>query len=322
MIIPKIDKNKLQAPFPYFGGKSKIAFIVWEAFGDVKTYTEPFFGSGAVLLGRPNYNYTNQIEIICDSDGYICNVWRALQFAPDEVAKYCDWPVNHIDSTVRRNKLIEDEEYLLRNLLNDDEWYNSKLAGYWIWLASCWIGGGITSGNKIYKLGQIPNLIKLTGVHKLSIRFNAEEDSKQVTEPYNLNIYTWFRELSERLRYTQVVCGDWSRVCGGNWQDTRGIVGMFFDPPYSHSIGRDNNLYHHDNDVTKEVETWCLERGKKESYRIVLAGYEGEYEVLEKEGWLIKTWKSQGGYSNQNKTKNLNRYRERLWFSPHCLKIS
>lgn len=41
---------KLKAPFPYFGGKSKVAHLVWERLGDVHTFIEPFFGSGAVLL--------------------------------------------------------------------------------------------------------------------------------------------------------------------------------------------------------------------------------------------------------------------------------
>lgn len=43
----------LRAPFPWFGGKRKVAEEVWRRFGRVENYVEPFFGSGAVLLGRP-----------------------------------------------------------------------------------------------------------------------------------------------------------------------------------------------------------------------------------------------------------------------------
>ena len=50
----------LQAPFPYFGGRSTIAHKVWSALGDVKMYMEPFFGSGAVLLNRSGWE--NKIE--------------------------------------------------------------------------------------------------------------------------------------------------------------------------------------------------------------------------------------------------------------------
>ena len=37
----------LRAPFPWFGGKRRVAPEVWERFGDVPNYVEPFFGSGA-----------------------------------------------------------------------------------------------------------------------------------------------------------------------------------------------------------------------------------------------------------------------------------
>lgn len=44
----------LKAPFPWFGGKRRVADVVWRAFGDVPNYVEPFAGSLAVLLGRPH----------------------------------------------------------------------------------------------------------------------------------------------------------------------------------------------------------------------------------------------------------------------------
>lgn len=44
----------MKAPFPYFGGKSKVSDLVWGLLGaDVMNYVEPFAGSLAVLLGRP-----------------------------------------------------------------------------------------------------------------------------------------------------------------------------------------------------------------------------------------------------------------------------
>ena len=43
----------LRAPFPYFGGKYRAAPTVWAALGDVGLYIEPFAGSAAVLLARP-----------------------------------------------------------------------------------------------------------------------------------------------------------------------------------------------------------------------------------------------------------------------------
>ncbi len=40
----------LKAPFPWFGGKSRAAELIWSRLGDVSNYVEPFAGSLAVLL--------------------------------------------------------------------------------------------------------------------------------------------------------------------------------------------------------------------------------------------------------------------------------
>ena len=320
-----------QAPFPYFGGKASVADIVWAALDDVKHYIEPFFGSGAVLLARPDYQPGVHIESVNDADGFICNVWRALQANPDEVAKWCDWPVNHCDLSARKLVLNREGPRLTEQLIADEAYFDPKLAGYWIWAASCWIGRGLTrigsipnlgsGGMGVHKMGQIPRLTGGgMGVHKVSTAVSPDA-TRDVREPYSTNLYVWFRALSERLRYVRVVCGDWTRVCGGDWQDKKGTVGMFFDPPYSHDAGRDNALYGVESDCAKTVAKWCAERGGRESYRIVLAGYEGEHGWLENEGWRAVVWKARGGYGHQavDGTGMANRHRERLWLSPHCI---
>lgn len=55
----------LKSPYPYFGGKSKIAAEVWKRFGNTPNYVEPFFGSGAVLLARP---HKPGLELVNDVD--------------------------------------------------------------------------------------------------------------------------------------------------------------------------------------------------------------------------------------------------------------
>jgi DNA adenine methylase len=318
-------------PAPYFGGKSAVAKDVWGALGQPKHYIEPFLGSGAVLLARPNYQPDVHIETVNDSDGFLCNVWRALQFSPDETARWCDWPVNHADLMARKAALIKNEGRLLEGLAGDDKWHDPVMAGYWIWAASCWIGRGLTrpgsiphvsdSGSGVHALGQIPNVSRGgNGVHSLGKRPDVSCEGRGVREPYNTNLFTWFRQLSERLRYVRVVCGDWTRVCGGNWQDNMGIVGMFFDPPYSADTGRDMDIYHQDSHhVAKDVNAWCLARGAKPLYRIVLAGYYEEHENLLQHGWKVTRWKAHGGYSHLgNGKRKANRHREALFISPHC----
>lgn len=142
--IPPIDgaqrpvppRSGLKAPFPWFGGKSRAAHLVWPRFGDVPNYVEPFAGSLAVLLRRPTVPGN---EIVNDLDCYVSNAWRAMASAPDEVASYCDWPVNEADLHARHRWLHGRIEFRQR-MENDPDYFDARIAGYWIWGLSCWIG--------------------------------------------------------------------------------------------------------------------------------------------------------------------------------------
>lgn len=299
----------LQAPFPYFGGKSSIAYKVWEYLGDVKHYMEPFCGSLAVLLNRPNPQH-NHMETVNDADGHIVNVWRAIKKAPDAVAEVADYPVFHIELNVRRRILRENSEGLKEKLMADEDYYDARLAGYYIWAASCWIGGGLTSHGRPHLSGDV-------GIHKTGKRPNLADTGVGIHRP-QVHIYQWMQDLADRLRRVRVTCGDWTVICNGEWQNSKGTVGIFFDPPYSDK-DRSNGLYAVDSyDVAHDVRQWCIERGSREDYRIVLAGYYEEHEELLNHGWRAFRYKVQGGYGNRNKNGYINRFRETLFISPYC----
>lgn len=128
----------LKAPFPWFGGKSRVAHLVWERFGDVPNYVEPFFGSGAVLLARP---HSPRVETVNDKDCYLSNFWRSVQHDPEAVAYYADWPVNENDLHSRHKWLVNQGEFRER-LAADPDYFDSKIAGWWVWGISQWIGSG------------------------------------------------------------------------------------------------------------------------------------------------------------------------------------
>jgi hypothetical protein len=132
----------------------------------------------------------------------------------------------------------------------------------------------------------------------------------------------WFGRLRDRLRQVRVCCGDWIRVCGSHSVTTRlGLTGIFLDPPYGDEADRDMNLYAVDcGKVASRVRAYCLERGVDPQMRIALCGYEGEHDELEKHGWAVVAWKAQGGYGNRSDKGRKNKERERIWFSPYCLK--
>lgn len=206
---------------------------------------------------------------------------RVAHGDPDAVARWCDWPVNHADLISRKAYLNAHYHTLLERLCRCDGYYDAKLAGYYIWAASCWIGHGLIYPTQRPHLGN-PGV----GVHAKGQIPHLAHAGKGVQKPYNGNVYAWLRRLSERLRYVRVVCGDWSQVCGGNWQDgSWPTVGMFFDPPYSDKAERDARIYAVDSlQVAYEVRQWCVERGRRENYRIVLAGYYDEHAELLDQG--------------------------------------
>ncbi len=308
----------LRAPFPWFGGKSRVAHLVWERFGDVYNYVEPFFGSGAVLLGRP---HVAKMETINDLDCFVANFWRALQHAPDAVAEYADNPVNETDQHARHLWLIQQTDFS-EKMKTDPEFYDVKIAGWWVWGQSIWIGSGWCAGlGKLPHLGNggkgvcrpLPHLGRGgTGVCRKPPHLGDGGTDKKD------QLLEYMRGLAERLRMVRVCCGDWSRVCGPSVTFKQGITGVFLDPPYGEAATRGGGLYTNDDlTVSKQVCAWAVENGNNPKLRIALCGYEGEHTVPD--GWECVSWKAQGGYKGDD---NTNSRRERIWFSPHCIKKS
>jgi DNA adenine methylase len=131
--------GQLRAPFPWFGGKRLVADHVWQRFGDVATYNEPFAGSLAVLLNRPT---PPRVETVNDLDCYLANFWRALQRDPEQVASYADWPVNEADLHARHCWLVEHARLQAERVMTDPDFYDAKIAGWWVWGQCLWIGSG------------------------------------------------------------------------------------------------------------------------------------------------------------------------------------
>jgi hypothetical protein len=151
----------LKAPFPAFGGKSQVADLVWERFGNPRNYVEPFCFSAAMLLKRPNIG---AIETVNDRNSYVANFWRAIKNAPDLVAEYADWPVVEDDLHARHRWLVSSSEALakLDRVRTDPEFFDAKVAGWWCWGACCWIGSGWCEEQ------QLPHLTAGQGVNGLT----------------------------------------------------------------------------------------------------------------------------------------------------------
>lgn len=317
--------------------------MVWERLGDVPNYVEPFAGSLAVLLARP---HEPKVETVNDADGFIANFWRAVTADPDAVAHYADWPVNENDLHARHIWLVNRKADLTARLEGDPDYYDAKVAGWWVWGICCWIGSGWCSGEgpwrsvdgKLVHLGSAGQGVNRKRVHlgragqgvnrqrvylrSAGMGVNRKrplltDDGVGATRNSG-GIYEWMRALAERLRWVRVCCGDWSRVCGPTPTFKHGLTGVFLDPPYGE--GRAEALYATDSlTVAEDVRRWAIKNGDNPLLRIALCGYD---DVEMPVGWEMVRWSAHGGYGRQGHGRGAeNRHREVVWFSPACIKL-
>lgn len=368
LAVPLRVSDLLDSPYPYHGGKRRAAHLIWPRLGpDVPNYIEPFFGSGAVWLLRPNG--PGKIETINDIDGGIVNFWRSIQHAPEEVERWCDWPVSELDLHARHEWLFQQLPELAEKLRSDPDHYDAKIAGWWVWGICLWIGSGWCRDPR----QQRPELRSTGGVHRNDMRTDTEEGADLAAEFYGpvlpqkrpelrsagqgvhrvtwaqpqlssengvhrkMSIgndrgihgvsapprLEWFRALQARSRHTRMLCGDWRRVLTpsvlgkGKNVGGRRPASILFDPPYKLDM-RARNLYGTDEEgVSDQVREWALEHGDDPDVRIALCGYEGEHDMPD--SWEVVEWKGTRGHASES---NTNRFKERIWFSPHCLKPS
>ncbi len=327
--------SNLDAPFPWFGGKSRVADVVWNALGDVEQYVEPFFGSGAVLLGRPT---EPRVETVNDKDHWIANFWRAVRHEPEAVAFHADNPVNEDDLSARHIWLVKHAmPELAARMPADPDYYDAKVAGWWVWGICCWIGSGWCSGKgpwteedgKLVHLGDAGRGVNRQcvhlgdagrGVNRKRPHFGGEHGGMPGVLRPNQGLLEWMQALAARLRYVRVCCGDWKRVVTTGALSHGNPAGIFLDPPYSQDV-RATDLYGQEAGIIPaEAHQWCIENGENPRYRIALCGYDGEHNELEAHGWRVHNWKANVSYQTAKGSANKdNRKLERIWFSPNCL---
>ena len=306
----------LRSPFPYFGGKHKAAPTVWEAFGQVDNYVEPFAGSAAMLLAAPE---GRRIETINDFDGFVANFWRAVSHDPDAVAHAADWPVNEVDLFARHSWLVRQRATLTEQLHADPAYYDARIAGWWVWGACNWIGSGWCSGTGpwVHDGERIVRADSNAG-RGINRQLPHLGDAGRGSEhPRTVFIRAWMRELHQRLRDVRVTCGDWGRVVKDSITTRNGLTAVFLDPPYTKGE-MDYSAGGMGLGIADDVRAWCAANGSNPQLRIVLCGHAGEHDALLAQGWHTRAWKAGGGYARTDEAI-ANAKSETIWCSPHCV---
>jgi DNA adenine methylase len=348
----------LRAPFPWFGGKSRAAEIVWPRLGDVDSYNEPFAGSLAVLLARP---HEPRIETVNDLDAYLSNFWRALQADPEAVAYWADYPVNETDLHARHRWLVQSRKAIasMARVKREPDYFDAKIAGWWVWGQCLWIGSGWCQRPEW--TGRGVGAAANRGVHNK--RMSGLSQQKPLTNGRNPGVLMTHRRwngggagggsgvhapslsqqapahnngygngaLSEHVQsrvglyaYMDALAARLRRVrvCCGDWK-------RVLTPSVTTYIGITGVLL--DPPYAHDLRERCYSEDHDISAEVrewaIANGDTPDFRIAlcgyegEHEmpaSWTCVAWKAHGGYSRTERGK-ANRERERIWFSPHCL---
>lgn len=342
----------LKPPMPYFGNKTRIASEVWKRLGNPLNFVEPFAGSLAVLLARPDsHQWWERYESVSDADGFVANFHRAIATDPEAVAHHASWPVNEVDLTARHVWLVQNRQELTGRLMADPDFCDVRAAGWWVWGVCAWVGGDWCTGIgpftgtdevSISQGGSAPGVYRKIpmisgghggkGIHRPRDVSGVVESLHGVRIPdlagsIEGTLAADFSILANRLRRVRVACGNWDRVLGNAATPPKGhVTGVLLDPPYDPAERR-GDLYGvgdrpEDLPVHMAARSWALERTSDDRYRIAYCSYSTEAEdaLFTDAGWSPYRWSALGGYSLRAENRaRTNRDREIVWFSPSCL---
>ena len=255
-----------------------------------------------------------------DLDGLISNFWRAIKNDPESVAEWADNPVNENDLHARHVWLVRQLPELHSKIEGNPDYHDVKIAGWWVWGVCCWIGSGFCSGNGPWQVDERGKLVHLgdngQGVNRKLVHLG---DNGRGVNRKLVHLGDWFVSLANRLRNVRICSGDWTRVCGPSVTHKHGLTAVFLDPPYADTADRQSGLYRKDCDtVAHKVREWAITNGNNQLLRIALCGYDGEHEMPDE--WECVAWNAGEGFGGQAKQRTNNGKRERIWFSPACLK--
>lgn len=77
--------SAIAPPFPYFGGKQRIADKIVALFPAHEHYVEPFAGGLSVLMAKKR----SRMETVNDLDGDLMTFWQVLREQPEALARAC-----------------------------------------------------------------------------------------------------------------------------------------------------------------------------------------------------------------------------------------
>lgn len=224
----------LSAPFPYFGGKQRIAERLVELLPAHEHYVEPFAGSLSVLLAKPR----SRMETVNDLDGEIVAFWRVLRDRPDDLTRVCALtPHARAEHALGRERDVDDELEAARR----------------IWIA-------LTQG----RAGQL----KRTGWRHYIARSGSTFGMPEYLDAYVDRIAA----AAERLHHVSLECRPALDVIASYGRARDAL--LYVDPPYLHEVRNLNGSGAYQVEMGTEAEhTALLDALLRTRAGVLLSGY-------------------------------------------------
>ncbi|WP_136688647.1 DNA adenine methylase [Halorhabdus amylolytica] len=237
-----LDGFDQKGAFPYPGSKGQLASWIIDHFPSHNCYVEPFGGSAAVLLQKPE----SSVEVLNDTDGDIVHFFEVLRDREDELIA---WLENTPFSRDLHRKYSR-QYYAGFRPDNDIE-----RAGRWFYLRNTQFAQKYT-GVSGFRLSRSRN-------HASSYQNRSEE----------------LHAVADRLRDVQIANRDYGDLVDRT--DGEKTL-YYFDPPYidaGDALYSHENAFDHERftDILDSIEgSWIV------SYTELPKGLESEYRVVEK----------------------------------------
>lgn len=242
---------KLRSPIMWFGGKGHMTAKLLPLLPPHAQYSEPFFGGGSLFFAKPPCPH----ETINDIDEGVTGFFRVLRDRGEEF--------------IRRAALTEYGEALYRDCRATWREEPDELLRAWRW----WVVARQSfSGSFGSSHGHTRTAVSKGKCGPVASFLSAVERLPAVVE---------------RLRCTQILCGDWQRAI--ECTDTPDCL-HYLDPPYIPDTRRAGEYAH-------ELTVECHERlvayllSDTVQGMVLLSGYAHPlYEPLEAAGWRRTDW--------------------------------
>lgn len=266
---------------PWAGGKAKVANVVWERFGLVDEYWEPFAGAAAVLLARPGGRRGR--EVVNDHYGLLANLHRTARFDPEGLIERLEVPVSALDMAAQAEVMRQVEGELRKKLSEDPEYQDTRLAAFFM-TNVC----GSLRTERHSAPHPVPRFRGSAGVYSMSNRENRGD---------------LIRAISRRFDSVVLPCLDGRTLLREIKPKARIVTSVFVDHPYEGTARATYGA----KDIGASPRRWAIANGNHPNMRIALCGRN----LQMPDDWSVHRWKGHLGPG---------RDAEEVWFSPHCLR--